>query len=88
MGVIALVLYTNGTISSFYVPFWVKLVAGTAIGADVRRRLAHHAHDGEPIFKLEPGDGFAAQAAAGATIRAATKGSAIRCPRRTSCRAL
>ena len=28
MGVIALALYTNGSISSFYVPTWVKIAAG------------------------------------------------------------
>src|SRR6266567_3270546 len=33
MGVIALALFTHGSISTVYVPFWVKLAAGTAIGA-------------------------------------------------------
>src|SRR5437588_314338 len=33
MGVIALALYTHGTISHFYVPTWVKIAAGVAIGA-------------------------------------------------------
>jgi PiT family inorganic phosphate transporter len=74
MGVIALALYTNGTISTFYIPFWVKLSAGVAIGAGtyvggwrIMRTM------GSRIFKLEPESGFAAQAAAGATIWAATK---------------
>jgi PiT family inorganic phosphate transporter len=74
MGVIALALYTNGTISTFYIPFWVKVAAGTAIGAGtyvggwrIMRTM------GSRIFKLEPESGFAAQAAAGATIWAATK---------------
>jgi PiT family inorganic phosphate transporter len=74
MGVIALALYTHGSISTFYIPFWVKLAAGIAIGAGtyvggwrIMRTM------GSRIFKLEPESGFAAQAAAGATIWAATK---------------
>ena len=73
MGVIALALYTHGTISTFYIPFWVKVAAGVAIGAGtyaggwrIMRTM------GSRIFKLEPESGFAAQAAAGATIWAAT----------------
>ena len=33
MGVIALALYTHGSISSFYIPDWVKVAAGLAIAA-------------------------------------------------------
>jgi PiT family inorganic phosphate transporter len=73
MGVIALALYTHGSISTFYIPFWVKVAAGLAIGAGtyvggwrIMRTM------GSRIFKLEPESGFAAQAAAGATIWAAT----------------
>jgi len=73
MGVIALALYTHGTISHFYVPTWVKIAAGVAIGAGtyvggwrIMRTL------GQRIFSLEPESGFAAQASAGATIYAAT----------------
>jgi len=72
--VIALALFTHGSISTVYVPFWVKLAAGTAIGAGtyvggwrIMRTM------GSRIFKLEPESGFAAQAAAGATIWAATR---------------
>src|SRR3954466_13373424 len=32
MGVIALALFTHGTIKEFYVPTWVKIAAGVAIG--------------------------------------------------------
>jgi inorganic phosphate transporter, PiT family len=76
MGVIALALTAYGTISPdhFYIPFWVKVAAGTAIGAGtyvggwrIMRTM------GSRIFKLEPESGFAAQAAAGATIWAATR---------------
>src|SRR5258707_4978266 len=76
MGVIALSLAAYGTISPdhFYIPFWVKVAAGTAIGAGtyvggwrIMRTM------GTRIFALEPESGFAAQAAAGATIWAATR---------------
>ena len=33
MGVIALALYTHGSISSFYIPTWVKIAAGLTIAA-------------------------------------------------------
>ena len=33
MGVIALALYSNGSIDSFYIPTWVKVAAGVAIAA-------------------------------------------------------
>jgi len=73
MGVIALALYANGTISHFYIPTWVKVAAGVAIGAGtyvggwrIMRTL------GQRVFALEPPSGFAAQATAGATIYLAT----------------
>jgi PiT family inorganic phosphate transporter len=74
MGVIALALFTHGSISTFYIPFWVKVAAGVSIGAGtyvggwrIMRTM------GQRIFSLQPESGFAAQAAAGATIWAATK---------------
>jgi len=74
MGVIALALYTHGTISSFYVPDWVKLCAGLTIGAGtyaggwrIIRTL------GQRIYKLQPEHGFAAQIAAGTTLYAGTQ---------------
>jgi PiT family inorganic phosphate transporter len=73
MGVIALALFANGSIDEFYIPTWVKIAAGVAIGLGtyvggwrIMRTL------GQRIFKIEPESGFAAQAAAGATIWAAT----------------
>ena len=73
MGVIALALYTHGTIDHFYIPTWVKVAAGVAIGAGtyvggwrIMRTL------GQRVFALEPPSGFAAQATAGATIYLAT----------------
>jgi PiT family inorganic phosphate transporter len=73
MGVIALALYTHGTISHFYIPTWVKVAAGVAIGAGtyvggwrIMRTL------GQRVFALEPESGFAAQVTGGATIYLAT----------------
>ena len=74
MGVIALALYTHGSISSFYIPTWVKVAAGLAIGAGtyaggwrIMRTL------GQRVFQIDPPAGFAAQASAGAVIWASTK---------------
>ncbi len=69
MGVIALALYTNGSISHFYIPDWVKVAAGLTIAAGtyaggwrIIRTL------GQRIYKLQPEHGFAAQVAAGSTL--------------------
>ena len=62
MGVIALALFSSHHISSFYIPWYVKLGAGTAMGVGtyvggwrIMRTM------GTRIFKLEPPQGFAAQ---------------------------
>jgi PiT family inorganic phosphate transporter len=69
MGVIALALYTHGSISHFYIPAWVKIAAGLTIAAGtyaggwrIIRTL------GQRIYKLQPEHGFAAQLAAGSTL--------------------
>ncbi|HEV2591987.1 MAG TPA: inorganic phosphate transporter [Gaiellaceae bacterium] len=74
MGVIALALYTHGSISSFYIPTWVKITAALAIGLGtyaggwrIMRTL------GQRVFKMDAPAGFAAQASAGAVIWASTK---------------
>jgi PiT family inorganic phosphate transporter len=74
MGVIALALYAHGSIHSFYIPTWVKIAAGLAIGAGtyaggwrIMRTL------GQRVFQMDPPAGFAAQAASGAVIFVATK---------------
>jgi PiT family inorganic phosphate transporter len=74
MGVIALALYEHGSISHFYIPTWVKLAAGLAIGVGtyaggwrVMRTL------GQRIFKIDPPSGFAAQAAGGTILYIATR---------------
>jgi inorganic phosphate transporter, PiT family len=65
MGVIALALLTTHHISSFYIPWYVKIGAGLAIGLGtyvggwrIMRTM------GTRIFKLEPPQGFAAQTTA------------------------
>jgi inorganic phosphate transporter, PiT family len=73
MGVIALALYAHGSIHSFYIPNWVKIAAGLAIGLGtyvggwrIMRTL------GQRVFQMDPPSGFAAQATAGAVIYAST----------------
>jgi PiT family inorganic phosphate transporter len=73
MGVIALALYANGSIDSFYVPTWVKIAAGVSIAAGtyaggwrIMRTL------GQRVFQMDAPAGFAAQAASGAVIFAST----------------
>jgi PiT family inorganic phosphate transporter len=74
MGVIALALYAHGSISSFYIPTWVKIAAAVSIAAGtyaggwrIMRTL------GQRVFQMDPPAGFAAQATAGAVIYASTK---------------
>ena len=74
MGVLALALYTHGTIHSFYVPTWVKIVAGLTIAAGtyaggwrIIRTL------GQRIYKMSPEQGFAAQISAGSTLYLGTR---------------
>ena len=73
MGVIALALFAHGSIDTFYIPTWVKVAAGVAIGAGtyvggwrIMRTL------GQRVFQMDPPAGFAAQAASGAVIFAST----------------
>jgi len=74
MGVIALALYTNGSIDSFYIPTWVKVAAGLTIAAGtyaggwrIIRTL------GQRIYGMQPEHGFASQLAAGSTLWLGTK---------------
>ena len=74
MGVIALALFTYGSIDTFYIPTWVKITAGVAIaggtyagGWRIMRTL------GQRLYKIEPPAGFSAQATAGLTIYLATR---------------
>ena len=74
MGVIALALFTHGSIDHFYIPTWVKIAAGVAIAAGtyvggwrIMRTL------GQRLYSMEPAGGFAAQTTAGVVIYLATK---------------
>jgi PiT family inorganic phosphate transporter len=74
MGVIALALYAHGSIDSFYVPTWVKIAAGVAIGGGtyvggwrIMRTL------GQRVFQMDPPAGFAAQMTSGAVIYVSTR---------------
>jgi PiT family inorganic phosphate transporter len=74
MGVIALALYEKGSISTFYIPSWVKITAGLTIAAGtyvggwrIVRTL------GQRVYKMQPEHGFAAQLAAGSTLWAGTR---------------
>lgn len=73
MGIITLVLFTNGFISSFHVPFWVELTSYTVIsigtlvgGRKVIKTL------GMRMTKLNPFGGFSAESSSGITIIIAT----------------
>src|SRR4051794_32495919 len=73
MGVIALALYTNGSIGHLYVPDWVKVAAGLSIAAGtyvggwrIMRTI------GQRMYSMEPASGFAAQSTAGTVIYLAT----------------
>ena len=74
MGVIALALFEAHKIDHFYIPTWVIVAAGLAIGAGtyvggwrIMRTL------GQRIFSMEPASGFAAQASGGTVIYLATQ---------------
>jgi PiT family inorganic phosphate transporter len=74
MGVIALALFTHGTIHSFYIPTWVKVAAALTIGAGTYAggwRIVRTL--GQRIYKLQPEHGFATQIAAGTTLYAGTQ---------------
>jgi PiT family inorganic phosphate transporter len=73
MGVIALALFTHGSIASFYIPTWVKVAAALTIGAGtyaggwrIIRTLSQR------IYGMQPEHGFAAQIAAGSTLYVGT----------------
>ena len=73
MGVIALALFAHGSISTFYIPTWVKIAAGLAIafgtyvgGWRIMRTI------GQRLYTIEPAAGFSAQTSAGVVIFLAT----------------
>jgi PiT family inorganic phosphate transporter len=74
MGIIAVVLFTNGYLgSTFYVPYWVVLIAHTAIAAGTLAggwRIVKTM--GMRITKLQPVGGFCAEGAAAISILGAS----------------
>src|SRR5580765_6540 len=73
MGIIAGVLFTAGYIDTFTIPFWVVLIAHTAIGLGTLAggwRIIHTM--GSKITKLQPVGGFAAETGAALALMTAT----------------
>ena len=73
MGIIAGVLFAAGYIQTFYIPFWVVLLAHTAIGLGTLAggwRIIHTM--GSKITKLQPVGGFAAETGAAIALLVAT----------------
>ena len=73
MGIIAGVLYTAHYIDTFYIPFWVVLIAHTAIALGTLAggwRIIHTM--GSKITKLQPVGGFAAETGAALALMTAT----------------
>ena len=73
MGIIAGILFAAGYIKTFYIPFWVVLLAHTAIGLGTLSggwRIIHTM--GSKITKLQPVGGFAAETGAATALMIAT----------------
>ena len=73
MGIIAGILFAAGYIKTFYIPFWVVLIAHTAIGLGTLAggwRIIHTM--GSKITKLQPVGGFAAETGAATALMIAT----------------
>ena len=74
MGIIAGVLFTAGYLQGFRIPFWVVLIAHTAIGLGTLAggwRIIHTM--GSKITKLQPVGGFAAETSAALSLLIATQ---------------
>jgi len=73
MGIIAGVLFAAGIIRTFYIPFWVVLLAHKQIGLGTPAggwRITHAV--GSKITKLQPVGGFAAETGAASALLVAT----------------
>ena len=73
MGIIAGLLFSAGYLKTFYIPFWVILMAHAAIGLGTLTggwRIVHTM--GSKITKLQPVGGFAAETAGALTLFAAS----------------
>jgi len=74
MGIVAGVLYTAHYIDTFYIPFWVVLIAHTAISLGTLAggwRIIHTM--GSKITKLQPVGGFAAETGTAIALLIATQ---------------
>ena len=74
MGIIAGILFAAGYLDTFYIPFWVVLLAHTAIGLGTLAggwRIIHTM--GSKITKLQPVGGFAAETGAAIALLIATQ---------------
>jgi inorganic phosphate transporter, PiT family len=73
MGIIALLLFTTGRIDHFYIPQWVVIVCGIAIGLGTLAggwRIVHTL--GSRVTKLRPVGGFCAETAGAISLFGAT----------------
>ena len=73
MGIIALLLYSNGRIDHFYVPQWVVIISGVAIAFGTLSggwRIVHTL--GARVTKLRPVGGFCAETAGAISLFGAT----------------
>ena len=73
MGIIAGILFAAGYIQTFHIPFWVVLMAHTAIALGTLSggwRIIHTM--GSKITKLQPVGGFAAETGAATALMVAT----------------
>jgi inorganic phosphate transporter, PiT family len=73
MGIIAGLLFSAGYLKTFYIPFWVILMAHAAIGLGTLTggwRIVHTM--GSKITKLQPVGGFAAETAGALTLFASS----------------
>ena len=73
MGVIALALFASGSIDTFYIPTWVKIVCAVAMALGTYSggwRIIHTL--GSKVMKLDPIHGFAAETTAASVIQVAT----------------
>jgi PiT family inorganic phosphate transporter len=73
MGIIALALFASGTIDTFYIPTWVKIVCAIAMALGTYSggwRIIHTL--GSKVIKLDPIHGFAAETTAATVIQLAT----------------
>jgi PiT family inorganic phosphate transporter len=73
MGIIALALFASGTIDTFYIPTWVKIVCAIAMALGTYSggwRIIHTL--GSKVIKLDPIHGFAAETTAASVIQLAT----------------